>query len=68
MPASYLSKHRPICSVLEQILELAKARGDEEIVDLIEEAIPYAKSMSNKLSEYKEMKDTIAAAISKNNK
>jgi hypothetical protein len=54
MPASYLARHRPICSVLEEIREIALSQNDTKIVSLCDEAIPYAKRMSNKLQEYKD--------------
>lgn len=47
---SYLSRHRPICAVLQEIRELTK---DPEIIKLIDEAISYAQSMSAKLVEYR---------------
>lgn len=54
MPASYLVRHRPICDVLNEIRERALTDGNTEIVRLCDEAIPYAKSMSAKLAEYKD--------------
>ena len=54
VPASYLSRHRPICSVLQDIRMLAVLRNDEETMKLCDEAITYAQSMSAKLTEYKE--------------
>lgn len=54
MPASYLTRHRPICTVLQDIRNLAMIRNDEETMKLCDEATGYAKSMSAKLSEYKE--------------
>lgn len=57
MPASYLKKHRPICSVLEEIKQVAEADGNQYIMQLADEATAYAKSMSAKLAEYKESKE-----------
>jgi len=54
MPASYLSKHRPICDVLNDIRVRAALMNDEEAVRLCDEAISYAQRMSAKLAEYKE--------------
>jgi hypothetical protein len=50
---NYLSRHRPICSVLMEIRTIAHDIGDERIVKLCDEATEYAQSMSKKLAEYK---------------
>lgn len=63
MPASYLSKHRPICAVLAEIREITTYKENvhpaarDKIVSLVDEAITYARSMSNKLVEYKQLQD-----------
>lgn len=54
MPASYLSRHRPLCDVLDEIRTLALMRNDTHTVTLCDEAIDYARRMSNKLQEYKD--------------
>jgi len=55
MPASFLSRHRTICDVLEEIRSIAERGGsNSEIVSLCNEASTYAKRMSAKLAEYKE--------------
>jgi hypothetical protein len=53
MPSSFLKRHRTICSVLVEIKETAK---NEKITTLCDEAMTYAKAMSQKLVEYKEEK------------
>lgn len=53
MPASYLARHRPICTVLQEIRDAAIARHDNTIIKLCDEAIDYAQRMSKKLTEYK---------------
>ena len=58
MPASYLSKHRPICDVIAEIKNTVVAYSDDpyviqQIEKLCEEATSYAQRMSAKLAEYK---------------
>lgn len=53
MPASYLKRHRPICTVLQLIKEAALSKNDTEIAALADEAIDYAQRMSKRLMEYK---------------
>jgi hypothetical protein len=53
MPASFLSRHRTICAVLEEIKELALKRDDTKTVMLCDEAKLYAERMSVRLFEYK---------------
>lgn len=56
---SYMKRHRPICAVLEEISNIAtSATGNEyptveleRIIELVEEAITYAKRMDAKLVE-----------------
>lgn len=52
---SYLSRHRPICAVLQEISELAQARDDVETIVLCNEAVDYAQRMSKRLQELKSM-------------
>lgn len=54
---SYLSRHRPICTVLQEIRELAEVRGDTATVKLCDEARDYAQRMSKRLMEYKLKED-----------
>lgn len=60
MPASYLAKHRPICTVLQEIKEIAEnmpsSSESEKIAVLADEATGYAQRMSAKLQEYKDEK------------
>lgn len=51
--SSYLSRHRPICTVIEEIREKAEAMDIPSIVALCDEAKDYAQRMSNRLMEYK---------------
>jgi uncharacterized protein YqgV (UPF0045/DUF77 family) len=51
---SFLHRHRTICAVLQEIREHAIHRTDARIVTLCDEALTYARSMSEKLTEYKE--------------
>lgn len=57
MSNSYLSRHRPICTVLEEIRKCNNATNADalrpEINALIDEAKDYAQRMSNRLMEYK---------------
>lgn len=53
MPASFLKRHRTICEVLTEIQELARKGEVQNISALCDEALQYARAMSNKLSEYK---------------
>lgn len=55
MPASYLSRHRPLCDVLQEIQDAAVVRGDIKTIKLCDEAIDYARRMSAKLVEYKQL-------------
>lgn len=56
MPGSFLSRHRTICEVLEEI----KTCDDYDyIAKLCDEAITYAQAMNNKLMEYKRGKESI---------
>lgn len=48
---SYLSRHRPICAVLD---EIKRTTTDHKIIPLVDEAIEYARKMSNRLMEYKQ--------------
>lgn len=65
MPASFLSRHRTICEVLEEIRSISiSAQGDEyptdrleQIITLVDEAKTYAEAMSAKLSQYKREKE-----------
>ena len=53
---SYLSRHRPICSVLDEIREKNAAYDHPNRVEigiLINEAKDYAQRMSARLMEYK---------------
>lgn len=53
---SYLSRHRPICTVIQEIRELAennRGRMDSRIIELCDEATDYARRMGNRLMEYK---------------
>lgn len=52
---SYLTRHRPICTVLQDVREIAERQGDDAIVKLCDEAITYARSMSARLTEYKQL-------------
>jgi hypothetical protein len=54
---SYLERHRPICTVLQDIRELAEERKDVKTIELCDEAIGYARRMSAKLVEYKNASD-----------
>lgn len=56
MPASYLARHRPICTVLQEIRGIAETREDHVTMKLCDEATGYAQRMSAKLTEYKEAK------------
>lgn len=53
MPASYLSRHRPICDVIAEIKAIASTREDDVTMKLCDEAADYARRMSAKLVEYK---------------
>lgn len=55
MPASYLARHRPLCTVLQEIRELAVRDGRDDIIALADEATDYAQRMSAKLTQYKSM-------------
>jgi hypothetical protein len=46
-----MTRHRPICAVLEEISNAATSSGDTNIVKLCDEAITYAKRMDAKLVE-----------------
>lgn len=50
---SYLSRHRPICAVLQEIRDRAVRNNDTTTVKLCDEAIDYARRMSARLMEYK---------------
>jgi len=59
MPASFLTRHRTICEVLEEI-RMVVHRADMNDVDidkLVDEAKTYAQAMSAKLVEYKREKE-----------
>lgn len=58
MPASYLARHRPICSVLADIRAAAVIDGRDDIIVLCDEARDYAQRMSRKLQEYKDARTT----------
>jgi hypothetical protein len=46
-----MTQHRPICAVLEEIGNIATSDGRHDILELVEEAIQYAKRMDAKLVE-----------------
>ncbi len=48
---SYMTRHRPICAVLEEIRTIANEQQDNYLVQLADEAISYAKRMDAKLVE-----------------
>jgi len=48
---SYMTRHRPICAVLEEIRTIANEQQDNYLVQLADEAITYAKRMDAKLVE-----------------
>jgi hypothetical protein len=50
----YLHRHRTICAVLQEIRDRAIERNDARDVVLCDEALTYARSMSDKLTKYKE--------------
>lgn len=52
---SYLSRHRPICAVIQEIRELAEKRQDTATITLCDEAVDYARRMSARLVEYKKI-------------
>lgn len=54
---SYLSRHRPICSVIQEIREIAEKQHNGTIMLLCDEARGYAESMSRKLMEYKKREE-----------
>jgi pyrimidine operon attenuation protein/uracil phosphoribosyltransferase len=56
----YSGKHRTICAVLQEIIERAEKSDDPVIVSLCEEALGYARRMSDKLQEYKNAKKSIS--------
>lgn len=72
MPASYLTRHRPICDVIADIKRTVAAYSDdpyvtEQVDKLCDEATGYAQSMSAKLAEYKQRwADEIIHTISSN--
>ena len=55
---SYLKRHRPICTVLQEIQDEAQQTDSLEsrnrIIMLCREATTYAQRMSAKLTEYKD--------------
>jgi hypothetical protein len=60
--ASFLGRHRTICAVLTEIQELARKENPSpleinNISVLCDEALMYARAMSNKLTEYKAAKN-----------
>lgn len=61
MPASFLTRHRTICEVLEEIrsyVAVIPPQYDEAYINkLIDEAKTYAQAMSAKLVEYKREKE-----------
>lgn len=57
---SYLSRHRPICAVLQEIREVTQ---DEKVIKLVDEAVDYARRMSDRLMEYKRAEETITDAV-----
>lgn len=65
---SYLSRHRPICTVIQEIAEIASAHGEERIVELCAEATDYAQRMSARLREVRHLQDTNKALIEKLNR
>lgn len=50
---SFLSRHRTICAVLQQMRQLAEQRSDHLTIQLCDEAREYAESMSAALVKYK---------------
>jgi hypothetical protein len=50
---SFLARHRTICAALTELRLKLRARGQDDCVIIVEECLGYAKSMSNKLSQYK---------------
>lgn len=48
---SYITRHRPICAVLQQLRD---ATSDPLTLELLDEARSYAESMSAALVRYKE--------------
>lgn len=50
---SFLSRHRTICAVIQEIQDAASQRGDTGTVKLCDEAFTYARAMSAKLTQYK---------------
>lgn len=52
---SFLSRHRTICAVIQEIREAAVVRNDDATVRLCDEAFDYARRMSAKLGEYKQL-------------
>lgn len=59
---SYLSRHRPICAVLQEIKDTTLNR---RVLELADEAIDYAQRMSNRLMEYKRMELTTEPVASR---
>lgn len=55
---TYLTRHRPICAVIQEIRELAAQNNDEYMMKLCDEARDYAQRMSVKLTEYKNARDS----------
>jgi hypothetical protein len=57
MPGSFLSRHRTICEVLEEIRSLGHLADlsvlNARLDPLVDEAKTYAQSMSAKLMDYK---------------
>lgn len=58
MTESYLSRHRPICTVIDEIRERMKRIESnpiiaEDVIKLCDEATDYAQRMSARLMEYK---------------
>lgn len=52
--SSYMTRHRPICTVLDDARKLAEKNDDGDMIKLIDEAIDYARRMSKRLMEYKQ--------------
>jgi len=55
----FLHRHRTICSVIQEIRDIALLNNDNTTVELCDEAETYAKRMSARLVTYKEQLDTL---------
>lgn len=50
---TFLTRHRTICAVIQEIRQMAEHNGDVYMIKLCDEAREYAQSMSAKLVEYR---------------